>query len=73
MQQEDCMTESSASKAEELIHAYLELPHDEYARLVEDLKRRGGLSAEEVRTLKDRLPFIHGETIIRQVGLESGE
>jgi hypothetical protein len=52
-----------------IINAYFNLPRGEYAQLVTEVRINGGLTPAEVRTLKDRLAFIHSDTIIRQAGL----
>jgi hypothetical protein len=52
-----------------IIEAYFYRPRSRYAEIVAQIKTKGGLTAREVRLLKDRLIFIHSDTIIRQAGL----
>jgi hypothetical protein len=52
-----------------IIQAYFSLPRNEYAQMITEVRVGGGLTPGEVRTLKDSLPFIHSDTIIRQAGL----
>ena len=52
-----------------IIEAYFQRPRSRYAEIVAQIRTKGGLSAREVRLLKDRLIFIHSDTIIRQAGL----
>ena len=52
-----------------IVEAYFHRPRSLYAEMVEEIKTKGGLTAKEVRLLKDRLIFIHSDTIIRQAGL----
>jgi len=62
-----------ASKIEDrvsmIIEAYFTYPRRAYAEMVEEVRMKGGLTSAEVRTLKDRLLFIHSDTIIRHIGL----
>jgi hypothetical protein len=37
--------------------------------MITEVRNEGGLTPAEVRTLKDRLLFVHSDTIIRQAGL----
>jgi hypothetical protein len=52
-----------------IIDAYFNLPRNEYAQMISEVRMAGGLTSAEVRTLTDGLPFIHSDTIIRQAGL----
>jgi len=52
-----------------IIEAYFYRPRSRYAEIVAQIKTKGGLTAREVRLLKDRLIFIHSDTIIRQAGM----
>jgi len=56
-------------RVSKIIDAYFNFPRDVYARIVSDIRTDGGLLPQEVRLLKDRLPFIHSDTIIRQAGM----
>ena len=52
-----------------VIQAYFHTPRSHYAEIVEEIRTRGGFTPAEVRALKDRLVFIHSDTIIRQAGM----
>ena len=57
-----------------IVDAYFNRPRSQYAEIVAEVRREGGLTPAEVRILKDRLLFIDSDTIIRQAGLfEPGE
>jgi hypothetical protein len=63
------MTSQNENRATRIIEAYFTFPRREYAQMVEEVRMNGGLTPSEVRTLKDRLLFIHSDTIIRHAGL----
>ena len=52
-----------------VIQAYFHRPRSLYAEIVTEIRTEGGLTPAEVRALKDRLAFIHSDTIIRQAGM----
>lgn len=52
-----------------LVHAYFNRPHDEYLFLLNLIKKQGGLSEEEIKSIQSRLPHVHASAIIRQVML----
>jgi hypothetical protein len=53
-----------------LIDAYFRQPREKYAELVTEIREKGGLTSNEVRALKDKLLFVHSDTIVRQAGLQ---
>ena len=57
----------SNNKVERLLSAYFELPKDEYAKIVESIKASGGLSDEELKTIRSKATVVHAETIIRHL------
>ena len=59
----------SQDRVMKIIDAYFNLPWNKYADIIAEVRMRGGLTAVEVQSLKDRLLFIHSDTIIRQAGL----
>jgi hypothetical protein len=63
------MSEGAEDRISKLVQAYFSLPRTRYAEVVSEVRMSGGLTPAEVRTLMDRLPFIHSDTIIRQTGL----
>jgi hypothetical protein len=63
------MSPQSEDRVSSIIQAYFALPRAEYAEMITEVREKGGLTPAEVRMLKDRLLFIHSETIIRQAGL----
>lgn len=63
------MREQTEARVSRIIEAYFNLPRAMYAEVVSEVRMSGGLTPAEVRTLMDRLPFIHSNTIIRQSGL----
>jgi len=63
------MSEQIEARVSRIIEAYFNLTRAKYAEIVSEVRMSGGLTPTEVRTLMDRLPFIHSNTIIRQSGL----
>jgi len=53
-----------------LIDAYFREPREKYAELVTAIREQGGLTSSEVRALKDKLLYVHSDTIVRQAGLQ---
>ncbi|HEY6331918.1 MAG TPA: hypothetical protein VI756_21500 [Blastocatellia bacterium] len=53
-----------------LIDAYFKQPREKYAELVTEIREKGGLTSNEVRVLKDKLLYVHSDTIVRQAGLQ---
>jgi hypothetical protein len=53
-----------------LIDAYFRQPREKYAELISEIREKGGLTSSEVRTLKDKLLYVHSDTIVRQAGLQ---
>jgi len=56
-------------RVQKLIEAYFGEPRERYAEVVLEVRNRGGLTSSEVKALKDRLLFVHSDTIVRQAGL----
>lgn len=50
-----------------LIDSYFYRPLKEYLLLLSSIKRQGGLSEEEIRSIRSRLPYGHSSAIIRQM------
>jgi hypothetical protein len=63
------MSQGRKDRVSEIIEAYYNSPRAKYVDVVSQVKEEGGLTPAEVRKLKDRLLFIHSDTIIRQAGL----
>jgi len=55
------------SKVSRLLFAYFEQSKREYARAVISIRALGGLNREEIETIRDKVPLVHAETIIRHV------
>ena len=53
-----------------LIDAYFREPREKYAELVSEIRAKGGLTSNEVRHIKDKLLYVHSDTIVRQAGLQ---
>ncbi|HKV38658.1 MAG TPA: hypothetical protein VJX67_05560 [Blastocatellia bacterium] len=66
------MTASVEDRISALIEAYFTFPRDRYAALVAQIRQTGGLTSSEVRALKDRVVYIHSDTILRHAGLNEG-
>jgi len=63
------MSQGSKDRVPEIIEAYYNSPRGKKVDVVSQVKEAGGLTPAEVRKLKDRLLFIHSNTIIRQAEL----
>jgi hypothetical protein len=63
------MDEYPPERVQKLIAAYFEEPREKYAEVVLEVRNNGGLTSSEVKALKDRLLFVHSDTILRQAGL----
>jgi len=57
-------------RVSKLIDAYFKQPREKYAELVTEIREKGGLTSTEVRVLKDKLLYVHSDTIVRQAGLQ---
>jgi hypothetical protein len=63
------MDDYPPERVKKLIEAYFGEPRERYAEVVLEVRNNGGLTSSEVKALKDRLLFVHSDTIVRQVGL----
>ena len=66
------MADYPPERVQKLIEAYFGQPREKYAEVVFEVRNKGGLTSTEVKALKDRLLFVHSDTIVRQVGLNDG-
>lgn len=69
METQENMNPQVEDRVASIIQAYFTLPRTEYAEMIREVRNEGGLTPAEVRTLKDRLLFVHSDTIIRHAGL----
>jgi hypothetical protein len=68
------MDDNPPERVQKLIDAYFGEPRERYAEVVLEVRNNGGLTSSEVKALKDRLLFVHSDTIVRQAGLyDSGK
>jgi len=52
-----------------LVDAYFNRPREEYIFILSSIKREGGLTEDDIKSIESRLPWIHAETIVRQARL----
>ena len=55
------------NRIDRLLFAYFERPKKEYARAVACIKAHGGLTNEEIETIRAQAPTVHAEAIIRHL------
>jgi len=63
------MDDYPPERVQKLIEAYFREPRERYAEVISEVRNDGGLTSSEVKALKDRLLFVHSDTIVRQAGL----
>jgi hypothetical protein len=64
------MESLASDRVGKLIEAYFSEPREKYAELVHEIRKNGGLTSTEVRKIKDKLLYVHSDTIVRQAGLQ---
>jgi hypothetical protein len=50
-----------------LVDSYLYRPKREYLLVLSLIKKQGGLSEEEIKSIRSLLPDVHSSAIIRQI------
>jgi hypothetical protein len=55
-----------------LLAAYFNQPYDEYGEVVLEIRSKGGLTSEEVQSIKSQLLHIDANAIIRHAGTAEG-
>ena len=56
-----------------LVDAYFNRPQKEYLFLLNSIRKQGGLSEEEIKSIQSRVPQVHASAIIRQLLLVSAQ
>lgn len=62
------MTSAQDDRSSKLIEAYFNLPKNQYADIVTEIKTNGGLSPVEAKTIEEQLVYVHSSTILRHTG-----
>ena len=58
------------TRVKPLLDAYLNRPLEEYARIVTEISRSGGLTSEEVSFLQTQLLSVDAWTVVRHAGVQ---
>ena len=62
------MPSAQEDRSSKLIEAYFELPKNQYAEIVTEIKTLGGLNPLEAKVIEEQLVHVHSSTILRHTG-----